>query len=827
MAKNLTDIDAGSGAVGVPPGPAGDVALSRRAGVAKRFAALWLVARNNLRRRPGQNILVGVMVAAASLLFAVALGVLGGLDRPFERMSEQAKASHFVLIVDADVYDSQALVDWWTAQPETVGVDRFECTVGNDLKPFFKGTQLQTMINYAEYRPDPVQDLCAIVDGLPGAAIAAGPGPGEVWVPTSLANQYGLKAGDVLDLPAWQGQRPYRIGAVVVDPQFSSGYVNPVRVWLAPGSLSVLYPPAQLRNEMVGVRLADPAQEDALWQRFGDHLGGAFNGVSFRYSMIRFGFTWMLRLVGTAMLAFSLLAGLACVLLVHSTISGAVRQDYRQIGILKSMGYTPAQTTAVYVFQYLAVALAALLPGAVLSWFLCGRMLQGLALALGVGAGTGQGALGPALLAVPVFLALVGFAAWLSGREAGRISAVAAIRQGGVGAAALGRRRPSRLWRGGLPPVVLLAVRSLGQHRRRSVAGAAALFFAAFIMVTSADTLALFSGIGDDLGKWGFVDSDISLVRNGRRFPVSHETLMADLAARPGVKAVVPQENLDLSIPARGPTAAMTIYGNVFDGDPTLVGQVNLAGRHPETADEISLGSITARVFGVETGDDITVFIFGQELKYRVVGVFQTVGNLGHGFRLTASGVRRANPGWEPMHYELMLKDPADRPAVVAALGSHWGEAVEIVDQRGIIRRVTSGMTAGLGGALLFMVLVFLGVAMAAVASGSAMDIHESLRSLALYKTMGYTPGQLRAAVALKFLALGLGASLAAVAANLVAGPFLLQAAMASFGVERVDWHMSWALAPTVLACGGFAALSTLGPSRRLRTIPVRNLIVE
>ena len=78
--------------------------------------------------------------------------------------------------------------------------------------------------------------------------------------------------------------------------------------------------------------------------------------------------------------------------------------------------------------------------------------------------------------------------------------------------------------------------------------------------------------------------------------------------------------------------------------EPTLV-----AGRAPETADEIVLGARTRRRLGVEIGDTVRVEIGKTEHDFRVVGQgvfpeFGDAGQLGTGAYMTFDGVHRLLP---------------------------------------------------------------------------------------------------------------------------------------------------------------------------------------
>jgi len=126
--------------------------------------------------------------------------------------------------------------------------------------------------------------------------------------------------------------------------------------------------------------------------------------------------------------AFGLIGLVMSVLVVANVVSGAVVAGTRRIGVLKSIGFSPAQVVACYVIQVAAPALLGCVAGVVAGNLLSVPLLGQTAQVYGVGT-----------LAVPVWvdvvvplamLGLAGLAAVLLALRAGRMSAVQAIATG-------------------------------------------------------------------------------------------------------------------------------------------------------------------------------------------------------------------------------------------------------------------------------------------------------------------------------------------------------------------------------------------------------------
>ena len=128
------------------------------------------------------------------------------------------------------------------------------------------------------------------------------------------------------------------------------------------------------------------------------------------------------------MLAFALIGLAMAVLIVGNVISGAVIAQYQRIGVLKSLGLTPAQVVAVYLSRVGWPALAGCLTGVVGGYLLSVPVLHQSAGAYDVG--SQQVPLWALLLAPAGMLAITLLAALGPALRAGRLSAVAAIASG-------------------------------------------------------------------------------------------------------------------------------------------------------------------------------------------------------------------------------------------------------------------------------------------------------------------------------------------------------------------------------------------------------------
>ena len=148
--------------------------------------------------------------------------------------------------------------------------------------------------------------------------------------------------------------------------------------------------------------------------------------------------------------AFAILGVVLAVLITANVVSAAVIASYRRIGVLKSIGFTPAQITATYLAQISIPAVAGAIAGTILgNWWVLPVIelyeIQGANVSVPLWIN----------LTAPLgMLALAGLAAAVPAARAGRLPAVAAITAGQAPRAGRGATAYRLAVRLGLPETV-------------------------------------------------------------------------------------------------------------------------------------------------------------------------------------------------------------------------------------------------------------------------------------------------------------------------------------------------------------------------------------
>jgi putative ABC transport system permease protein len=363
--------------------------------------------------------------------------------------------------------------------------------------------------------------------------------------------------------------------------------------------------------------------------------------------------------------AFALIGLAMAVLIVGNVVSGAVIAQYQRIGVLKSLGLTPAQVVAVYLSRIGWPALAGCLTGVTGGFLLTIPVLSDSAGAYGVGS---QHAAPWALAAAPcAMLAITLLAALGPALRAGRLSAVAAIASGRAPAAGRGyavHRLAAWL---SLPRPVGLGLAAPFARPARALVTLAAIAFGATAVIFA---IGLHSSLGHARAAQTLsatVPVTVQQVGPGageNQVPTAAQFTAASTAmqARAGITA---HQNAEYGAPVTVPGISQTVQADVFDGPSSWMGYALVAGHWYHAPGEIDVNATFLTDAGLAVGDAVTVYPPGPGSD----GSAPVNGNV---------GVGRLNPGAKPVTLRIAgeIFNPSSQPRLFAAAASLPGAEV-------------------------------------------------------------------------------------------------------------------------------------------------------
>jgi len=491
-------------------------------------------------------------------------------------------------------------------------------------------------------------------------------------------------------------------------------------------------------------------------------------------------------------------------------VSGAVSAGTRRIGVLKSVGFTPADVVWVYVLQVAVPGVAGVAGGAVVANLLAGPVLGQTSQVFEVAP---QSIPLWVDLAVPLaILALAGLAALVPASRAGRLNAVQAIATGRAPRLSHGYAAHRLLSRARvLPRPVTLGLAAAFARPGRTLVTLAAILSGAVAVTFGAGLGTSLNRVGTDMAL-----ASVQHVEIGLAGPSGDQADMAAvIRAQPGTLHYVTESDDRFGVTGMAGTASVTAFG----GDASWIGYALISG-HWYAAGGAVVNTSFLRATGKQVGGTFTLTDDGRAVALDIAGeVFlpgndpQVLTNLSSVAALGPSGAGPhmfyvgLRPGVNPQSYQ---------NAVFARLPP--GDYHQAGSGSGILLQIISGL-------VLILTLLLVAVAALGTANTVVLMTRERAHDLGVFRAVGMTPWQAITMVVTTVAATGLLAGLIAVPAGITLHnailPVMGNGAQTAFppGVDNVYSPAELVLlALTGLVIAVVSALAPAGWAARIRT---------
>ena len=711
------------------------------------MSAVIAAALADLRRRKLQTFIIALVVLLTSGAATLALSLLVETDAPYDHAFARANGAHLTIVYRANAVSITTLRHSAAARGVTAvagpwpEVLAFYSHTGAD-----GGMAVQGLTFVGRTRPDSPVDRLTLDAGRWSRA------PGEIVASQHLADSWGLRVGDtVAPAPGEHGPTLRVVGIAASISPYTDGWVVPSQIPALGSPQNTSLQQSFLRSPQNGaleqmLYRVTPAGTDAqlrtATQAITAHVPhGAVQSVG-SYLDVKRNADIVAAVMVPFLLAFSVFALVASGLIIGNVVGGVVVSSYRDIGVMRAVGFTPMGVIGVLMLQILLPALAGCLAGIVLGTVASQPFLSDTAHALGLP--TAFTAALPVDLGVPVVIAVVVFgAAFLPSRRAGAMSAVDAITLGtaparsgasGVGRFALGLSLP-RPFALGLADAFSRPLRS-AMTLGAIVTGVATVIFALNLHLSlglvaehvdrdryaQVDVYPI-SAAGPGAVKGGALPS-------GFPAPVSAAHAATILRSDPGTAHFVAEGQADVTVPGISEPIPYIAYR----GSSAWTGYAMISGRWFTRPGEVVAPSKLLSQAHLHVGQTLTAYRAGHPLRLTIVGeVFdQSYDDLflrGTWATLAAAGSPlvvgefevQVRPGTDVATYVNRIQ----RPGLPVNLAQQAGSETSFL--------LINGVIAGLA-------LVLISIAIAGVFNTVLLNTREQLRDIAILKAVGMGP---------------------------------------------------------------------------------------
>ncbi|MFG2590327.1 ABC transporter permease [Streptomyces sp. NPDC048438] len=470
-------------------------------------------------------------------------------------------------------------------------------------------------------------------------------------------------------------------------------------------------------------------------------------------------------------MAFGVLGIVMSVIIVSSVISGAVGTGLRRIGILKAIGFTPREVVRAYVAQAMVPAVAGIILGVLLGNLLAVPMLADTESVYGT---VSLSVAWWVDVAVPAAaLLVVGLAALIPARRAGKLHTVEAIAVGRAPRSGRGQRAHRVLGRLPLPRSVTYGLAIPFTHPIRALAMVLAVAFGTIAVTFAVGLTASLGAISTSQDPESHASATVTTARLNKIAPPPPPPVVGAEASPSPVARSMPDPTKDKVADPAKVRAAITsqagldsyygklrtevvvagtsgsVQASLYEGDSHDGSYEMLSGHWLTGKGQVVVPTRFLERTSTMVGDTVRVTYEKESADLKIVGEsFDTSGD-----QLEIHADMADFPSAEPSTFLVKVKagvsadDYAHKLAsVVRPLG---GDATTIppAEQEGVILIMQA--MAGL------LTLMLVAVAGLGVLNSVVLDTRERVHDLGVCKAMGMTPRQTVSLVLASVAAIG------------------------------------------------------------------------
>jgi len=689
----------------------------------------WLgavrTATGGMLRHKVQAVVLAMVLLVATASATLGFALLAANDGPFQHAFNAQNGAHLVVTVNP----ARAGAAQLAATRDVPGVTAMAGPFGEStVQSQWQGQPFGQLTLVGRSSPGgPVDDVVlnagrwATAPGqivLNGTAGGGGPVVGNTIVVTGL---------------------PHPVTLTVVG--FASSITNTADGWVAPAETTSLQAPGAAPSAQLMYRFASAGTAAQVRADLAEVTGalppGTVTGAG----------SWLTAesqntgngaIMEPFVVAFALIGLIMAVLIVANVVSGAVAAAYYRIGVLKSIGLTPAQVVVAYLSRVGGPALAGCVLGVVAGNLLAVPVLRQSAEAYGVGSQSVP--LWASLVAPAGMLVLTALAALGPALRAGRLSATQAIAAGRAPAAGRGYAAYRLAERLRLPRPVGMGLAAPFARPARTLVSLAAIAFGA--------TAVIFAfGLSASLGRAASIQTlsatvpvEIQQTAPGAG-PNQVPTAAQDAAVSAALNdplgtahQTLVYEN-QLKVTGMPGTASVT----AFSGDSAWLGYGVIAGRWYDAPGQVDVNTSFLNASGLAVGDTTTIDTGTAQVTVRIVGeVFHPSSNPAvYGSTQTLPGL--ATPGNAQQWYVGLRPGTNTREYVEkvnAVLGPDSPWAATTQQEGGKFYTIAVSLV----GLLALMVAIAAGLG---VLNTVLMTTRDRVHDLGIFKALGMRPGQM------------------------------------------------------------------------------------
>lgn len=533
--------------------------------------------------------------------------------------------------------------------------------------------------------------------------------------------------------------------------------------------------------------------------------------LELNYVSIKFGVTTMSSILVMVLLVFGILIFLIAMLVVRFQIKNFIKEDIKDIGVLKANGYTGKELFNVLLLQYFMLACIGIIVGLFLSYAFVPIIGGVIASGVGIAFSLKFNILFPLLVLIFVLGITMGIVALIS-KSVKKVTPVIALRSGIETHSFKKNHFPLEKSKGSL--VGRLSLKSIFVNIKQNIL----LFVIIIILTFSAFTCIMFY--------------DNMVTRNDAMYNIAGmETcdmeVNTSMDYEERVEARKFLEENDKVERVISFTMCLINDYTVYATDEAnkLNVQPLIKGRWAKYDNEV----VVSPLLKLEIGDTYKMKVDGKEIDYIVTGHVQGVNNVGKVLYLTTAGQERTGVQASAGFYVYLNDYENDYDEVADLLYKNYGEKIiTITDVPTMYKNILGSLESAIVVTTVFVLIIMAVVMVLMLYLLINTLIKKEKKNLGVYKALGYTNNQITWLMMLTFLPIVVIASVIGVIGSYFLTNPITILMLSAMGVGEAGFTISpLAMVIFIVAFNLIALLISYFVSLRVKKISPYNLIVE
>lgn len=783
------------------------------------------ILKRDLKRKKTMNTILLIFIILTALFVASSVNNIITVANGMDNFFETADVADFFMIkqnLGNNMDVSEALQNIEAIE----SFEKDELISFNSENLFYKGEKLKDMTNTGFLQSFEKKHV-KLFDSENRELTSVE--PGTVWVANKVLNMTGLKVGDTIEIRIDEVSKEFRIAGVIKDAYLGGTGVTLARFLVSDSDFEAFNSNETIHNfygcEFFYINGSDTKAIEAAVSALTDA-----NIQSAEPKSILTVTFLMDMLIACILLVVSVVLILVAFVVLRFTISFTLKEEFREIGVMKAIGLPNVRIRGLYMVKYLMMALVGATIGFLLSVPM-GRMLLDSVSKSMVLKSEGSIAIN-AVCALGVVLIILGFCYLCTGKVK-KFTPVDAIRSGATGER-FKKKGILRLSKGRTKPSTFMAANDVLSSPRRYLTIVLTFFLCLSLVLVLVNTVNTMNS--EELTTaMGMAKSQVYYEIGG-----DQTELMTEIMNENGQEVIKGKlEDIEKTLADNGMEAhcfvevMMTL--SLPHGDNSLKSLVSQGvgvtmdqyrfyeGTAPQNANEIALTKVTAEELGVSIGDTVTVHHVEGEREYIVTALFQTMNNLGEGARLHEDVKMDYSQAISMFPYQInFLDDPSSKE-----IGQRIDKMKDIFDSEDIVTGSEyasshTGVAEPLKAVRTLMLIIVLVIIVLITVLMEYSFLAKERSEIAILKAVGFSNGALIRWHTLRFV---LVSTIATALALLCTVPFtklcvdpIFKMTGASFGIEyHIDSLQIFLLYPALVL--GTTIIGALLTSLRIRSI--------